>query len=107
MRLYLSFRYESENQVLVFEYTIGKNKIGNLNIVIKRMFSFFKNHNILLSGILGGNTSKQLATHYIWDYKRSPGKSPMLNIRKDGVLVFQEILSSQVAAISSGSGSAA
>ena len=36
-------------------------------------------------------TSKQLALHYIWDYERSPGKSPMLDIRKDGVLVFQEM----------------
>jgi hypothetical protein len=38
-------------------------------------------------------TSKQLALHYIWDYERSPGKSPMLDIRKDSVLVFQEMYS--------------
>ncbi len=38
-------------------------------------------------------TSKQLALHYIWDYDRSPSKSPMLDIRKDGVLVFQEMYS--------------
>lgn len=38
-------------------------------------------------------TSRQLALHYIWDYERSPGKSPMLDIRKDGVLVFQEMYS--------------
>lgn len=38
-------------------------------------------------------TSKQLATHYIWDYKRCQNKSPMLNIRTDGVLVFQEMYS--------------
>ena len=37
-------------------------------------------------------TSKQLALHYIWDYERSPGKSPMLDIRKDGVLVLKPIL---------------
>jgi len=38
-------------------------------------------------------TSKQLALHYIWDYNRCPYKSPMLDIRKDGVLVFQEMYS--------------
>lgn len=38
-------------------------------------------------------THKQLALHYIWDTKRSVVKSPMLNIRKDGILVFQEMFS--------------
>lgn len=38
-------------------------------------------------------TSRQLATHYIWDYERCPSKGPMLDIRKDGVLVFQEMYS--------------
>ena len=38
-------------------------------------------------------TSKQLALHYIWDTERSPTKMPMLDIRKDGVLVFQEMFS--------------
>jgi hypothetical protein len=38
-------------------------------------------------------TSRQLALHYIWDYSRCPYKSPMLDIRKDGVLVFQEMYS--------------
>ena len=38
-------------------------------------------------------TSKQLALHYIWDYKRCPFKSPMLEIRKDGVIVFKEMYS--------------
>ena len=38
-------------------------------------------------------TSRQLALHYIWDYGRCPFKGPMLNIRKDGVLVFQEMYS--------------
>lgn len=39
------------------------------------------------------STSKQLALHYIWDKERSFIKRPMLNIRKDGVLVFQEMFS--------------
>ncbi|MHB1483352.1 MAG: hypothetical protein ACYCYI_01690 [Saccharofermentanales bacterium] len=38
-------------------------------------------------------TSRQLAAHYIWDYERCPDKSPMLDIRKDGVLVFQKMYS--------------
>lgn len=38
-------------------------------------------------------TSKQLALHYIWNSDRYPIKSPMLNIRHDGVLVFQEMFS--------------
>ena len=36
-------------------------------------------------------TSRQLALHYIWDYRRCPFKMPMLDIRKDGVLIFQEM----------------
>ena len=38
-------------------------------------------------------TSKQLALHYIWDYERVGVKWPMLHIRDDGVLVFQEMFS--------------
>ena len=38
-------------------------------------------------------TNRQLALHYIWDEKRLGIKMPMLDIRKDGVLVFQEMFS--------------
>jgi hypothetical protein len=38
-------------------------------------------------------TSKQLATHYIMDKQNRFGSSPMLHIRDDGVLVFQEMFS--------------
>lgn len=38
-------------------------------------------------------TSKQLALHYIWDTTKLPSKMPMLDIRKDGTLVFQEMFS--------------
>lgn len=38
-------------------------------------------------------TSKQLALHYIMDRVNRIGSSPMLNIRQDGVLVFQEMFS--------------
>ena len=39
-------------------------------------------------------TNKQLAAHYIWDSQRmGTVKMPMLDIRKDGTLVFQEMFS--------------
>ena len=38
-------------------------------------------------------TSRQLALHYIWDMKRIGVKMPMLDIRNDGTLVFQEMFS--------------
>ena len=38
-------------------------------------------------------TSRQLALHYIWDIKRIGVKMPMLDIRSDGTLVFQEMFS--------------
>lgn len=38
-------------------------------------------------------TSRQLALHYIWDGERIGVKMPMLDIRKDGTIVFQEMFS--------------
>ena len=38
-------------------------------------------------------TSHQLALHYIWDTERLGVKMPMLDIRKDGTFVFQEMFS--------------
>lgn len=39
-------------------------------------------------------TSRQLALHYIWDSQRFGDiKMPMLDIRDDGILVFQEMFS--------------
>lgn len=38
-------------------------------------------------------TSRQLALHYIWDERRLGVKMPMLDIRADGTLVFQEMFS--------------
>lgn len=38
-------------------------------------------------------SSKQLALHYIWDTQRFGVKMPMLDIREDGTLVFQEMFS--------------
>lgn len=38
-------------------------------------------------------TSRQLALHYIWDTQRLGVRMPMLDIRSDGTLVFQEMFS--------------
>jgi len=38
-------------------------------------------------------TSKQLAAHYIWNTDKYAIKSPMLDIRPDGTLIFQEMFS--------------
>lgn len=38
-------------------------------------------------------SSKQLAAHYIWPTEKYEIKSPMLDIRPDGTLVFQEMFS--------------
>jgi|TergutMp193P3_1026864.scaffolds.fasta_scaffold67659_2 hypothetical protein len=37
--------------------------------------------------------NKQLALFYIWDLNRFPFKVPLLDVRKDGVIVFQEMCS--------------
>jgi hypothetical protein len=37
--------------------------------------------------------NKQLALYYIWDLNRFPAKVPLLDIKKDGVIVFQEMCS--------------
>ncbi|MBE5784943.1 MAG: hypothetical protein E7330_04005 [Clostridiales bacterium] len=36
-------------------------------------------------------SKRQIALHYIWDTPRLGVKFPMLNIRNDGVLIFQEM----------------
>lgn len=38
-------------------------------------------------------SSKQLALHYIWDTERLGVKMPMIDIRDDGTIVFQEMFS--------------
>ena len=54
---------------------------------------FASNYSNLEKPLVYLTTSKQLALHYIWDEKRIGVKMPMLDIRKDGVLVFQEMFS--------------
>jgi len=50
-------------------------------------------HSNLAEPLVYLTTSKQLALHYIWDTEKLAVKMPMLDIRKDGVLVFQEMFS--------------
>ena len=54
---------------------------------------FTKTKNNLKEAYVYLTTSKQLALHYIMDEENRPPKWPMLDIRNDGVLVFQEMFS--------------
>ena len=63
--------------------------IGGLTLLLP----FASAGNNLKESVVYLATSRQLALHYIWDYERSPQRGPMLDIRKDGVFVFQEMYS--------------
>ena len=58
---------------------------------------FNSKHSNLNESCVYLTSNKQLALHYIWDLSRCPTKSPMLDIRKDGTLVFQEMFSGALA----------
>ena len=58
---------------------------------------FNSQHSNLNESCVYLTSNKQLALHYIWDLSRCPTKSPMLDIRKDGTLVFQEMFSDALA----------
>ena len=60
---------------------------------LKELMPFASPYSNLQEALVYLTTSKQLALHYIWDYKRVGTKWPMLHIREDGVLVFQEMFS--------------
>jgi len=55
--------------------------------------SFAKSWSNLKEPLVYMTSSKQLAAHYIWPTKKYEIKSPMLDIRPDGTLVFQEMFS--------------
>ena len=52
---------------------------------------FDSKHSNLNEACVYLTSNRQLTLHYIWDLSRCPNKSPMLDIRKDGTLVFQEM----------------
>ena len=70
------------------EYFHGSTTKG-----LTELIPFSSNYSNLKKPLVYLTTSKQLALHYIWDEKRIGVKMPMLDIRKDGVLVFQEMFS--------------
>ena len=58
---------------------------------------FNSKHSNLNESCVYLTSNKQLALHYIWDLLRCPTKSPMIDIREDGTLVFQEMFSGALA----------
>ncbi|MCL2363750.1 MAG: hypothetical protein FWC71_03700 [Defluviitaleaceae bacterium] len=68
------------------EYYHGSSVLGLTEL--KPYASLYSN---LQEAVVYLTTGKQLALHYIWDDKRVGVKWPMLHIRDDGVLVFQEM----------------
>lgn len=60
---------------------------------LTELIPFAKSSSNLKEAAVYLTTSKQLALHYILDGKNRPPKTPMLKIREDGVLVFQELFS--------------
>ena len=60
---------------------------------LKELHPFVKPWSNLKTPLVYMTSSKQLAAHYIWPTKKYEIKSPMLDIRPDGTLVFQEMFS--------------
>ena len=70
------------------DYYHGSSIIG-----LTELKPFASPYSNLQEGVVYLTTSKQLALHYIWDNERVGVKWPMLHIRDDGVLIFQEMFS--------------
>ncbi|MDR3149487.1 MAG: hypothetical protein LBT88_05685 [Oscillospiraceae bacterium] len=60
---------------------------------LKELIPFAKSGSNLKEPLVYMTSSRQLAAHYIWNTGKYPIKSPMLDIRPDGTLVFQEMFS--------------
>ena len=60
---------------------------------LKELTPFAKPWSNLKQPLVYMTSSKQLAAHYIWNTEQYEIKSPMLDIRPDGTLVFQEMFS--------------
>jgi len=60
---------------------------------LKELIPFAKPWSNLKEPLVYMTSSKQLAAHYIWPTEKYEIKSPMLDIRPDGTLVFQEMFS--------------
>lgn len=66
---------------------------GSVRAGLTELCPFASPHSNLSEPLVYLTTSRQLALHYIWDSERLETKMPMLDIRRDGVLVFQEMFS--------------
>lgn len=65
---------------------------GSVTEGLKELIPFYKQGQSHLSKpYVYLTTSRHLALHYIWDSKRCPWKMPMLDIRENDCLVFQEM----------------
>jgi hypothetical protein len=60
---------------------------------LTELHPFHSPYSIIKERLVYLTSNKQLALHYIWDSNRLATKMPMLDIRKDGTLVFQEMFS--------------
>lgn len=66
---------------------------GSSIMGLTELVPFLSSYSNLKEACVYLTTNKQLALHYIWNYEKLAIKSPMLDIRKDGLLVFQEMFS--------------
>lgn len=66
---------------------------GTVTRGLTKLMPFASEFSNLKEPLVYLTTNRQLALHYIWDTDRLGIKMPMLDIREDGVLVFQEMFS--------------
>lgn len=64
---------------------------GTITKGLSELIPFASPYSNLKEPLVYLTTNRQLALHYIWDAKRLGTKMPMLDIRPDGTLVFQEM----------------
>jgi hypothetical protein len=86
-REYFEFPHNTEGVMIMVFY--HGSAVGGLT----ELQPFSKPWSNLKQPLVYMTSSRQLAAHYIWNTKQYEIKSPMLNIRPDGVLVFQEMFS--------------
>ncbi len=66
---------------------------GSTTENLKVLIPFSSPYSNLDEAVVYLTTSRQLALHYIWDSTKLTSRMPMLDIKDDGVLVFQEMFS--------------
>jgi len=86
-REYFEFPHNTEGVMIMIIY--HGSSVGGLT----ELKPFSKPWSNLKQPLVYMTSSKQLAAHYIWPTEKYEIKSPMLDIRPDGTLVFQEMFS--------------